>query len=503
MKIQKTTWGQIEWLHGNDAAGANSIVSVGIATVDPFVAQKRHIHYQHDQYIYIIQGVGTDIINGSVRDFQAGMFYHIPPNVTHQLINTGELPVKHILVTVYTPRQNSAGIELPDIDNFSNLLYAAVEAIRGRIQGSVTPPITIFDDMGNLVWQAGQFPAYCMEHCEPNKTPSKCPCFHRCSSNRGPDEKKNIFVCSKGITVVKTPIIYKDHNLGCIFCGHVLLGNESASDEIDMYDTPQGTMMAISRWTSNVAESIVSFCCFSAMRDNLDIKENLIQQKNREREALQNDLKNMQSTVTNLRINRHFLFNTLNAIAGQALIGNKNAAYSAITDLAKMFRYSTSTDLRIVKLKEELEYLRTYIHMQQLRFGDSLKAELVCPEEVLGVTVPFNFLQTFVENAFTHGFADFYGEKHLKLIIERKLNRLIIKIINNGEPLDRHTIDRVINSLGNESGHGLSLSYAKLKSVYGNDFSVDLSSDAVHGTCISINIPFTEKGDSNAEGNNS
>lgn len=503
MKIQKTTWGQIEWLQENDAADTNDIVSVGIVTVDPFVAQKRHIHYQHDQYIYIIQGVGTDIINGTVRNFNEGMFYHIPPNVTHQLINTGELPLKHILVTVYTPRQNGAGFELPDIDNFSNLLYAAVEAIRGRIQGAVTPPITIFDDMGNLVLQAGNFPAYCMEHCEPNKTPSKCACFHRCSSNIGSEEQKQTFKCDKGITVVKAPIIYKDHNLGCIFCGHVLLGNEDSADEIDMYDTPQGTMMAISRWASNVAESIVSFCCFSAMRDNLDIKENLIKQKNREHEVLQNDLRNMQSTVTNLRINRHFLFNTLNAIAGLALIGNKNATYSAITDLAKMFRYSTSADLRIVRLKEELEYLRTYIHMQQLRFGDSLKVELSCPDEVLGATVPFNFLQTFVENAFTHGFADFYGEKHLNLIIEKALNRLIIKVINNGEPLDRHTIDRVRNSLGNESGHGLSLSYTKLKNVYGSDFSVDLSSDAEHGTCISINIPFTEKGDSDAQSNNS
>ena len=335
MKIQKTTWGQIEWLQGDNAADADDWVSVGIATVDPYVAQKRHVHYQHDQYIYIIQGEGTDIINGKVRNFNAGMFYHIPPNVTHQLINTGELPVKHILVTVYAQRKSGTSFELPDIENFSNLLYAAVEAIRGRIQGSVTPPVTIFDDMGNLVLQAGQFPAYCMEHCSPNKTPSKCACFHRCSSRRGPNEQKSIFTCDKGISVVKVPVIYKEHNLGCIFCGHVLLGENAASDEIDMYDTPQGTMMAISRWASNVAESIVSFCCFSAMRDNLDIKENMIKQKSREHEALQQDLKNMQSTVTNLRINRHFLFNTLNAIAGQALMGNKNATYSAITDLAR------------------------------------------------------------------------------------------------------------------------------------------------------------------------
>ena len=141
--------------------------------------------------------------------------------------------------------------------------------------------------------------------------------------------------------------------------------------------------------------------------------------------------------------------------------------------------------------------------MQQLRFGDNLKAELTYPDEVLQAMVPFNFLQTFAENAFTHGFADFYGEKHLQVIIEKKQDRLIIAVINNGEQLDKPTIDRVINSLGNESGHGLSLSYTKLRNVYGNDFSIDMSSDAAEGTRISINIPFKEEGEINAQGNNS
>ncbi len=491
MKIQKTTWGQIQWLNDDDLPPSNHAMSIGIATINPHVTQQSHIHYQNEQFIYIIEGAGIDVINGEEHPFEAGMFYYIPPNVTHQLINTGSAPVKHILVTVYTAKHGARSYELPDIEQFSGYLYAAVEAIRGQIEGASSPPVAIFDDMGNLVLQTGKYPAYCVQHCHPEHNIDKCPCFQATSTEDGISP---FTVCPYGISVFQHTIQYKDHLLGHIVSGHILLSGTGSNREIDMYDTPAGTMLAIQKWTENIVESILSFCSFNALRNSLDLKDSVIAQNQQSRQNLEDSLKAMQNTVTNLRINRHFLFNTLNAIAAQALSGDKSATYQSIVDLAKMFRYTTSVELKIVPLRKELEYLRTYLHMQQLRYGSSLVTELVCPEDVLDGLVPFNLLQPFVENAFTHGFADLPGTKRLRLQFIQDHGRLSITITNNGVAIDQITISRVLEGMGNDSGHGLSLTYSKLKNAYGNDFSICMTSDSAAGTSINISIPLMKQG---------
>ena len=190
------------------------------------------------------------------------------------------------------------------------------------------------------------------------------------------------------------------------------------------------------------------------------------------------------------QINPHFLFNTLNAIAGQALLGDEVATYQAITDLAKMFRYTTSENLKIVPLREELSYLRTYLHMQQLRYGESLSAEVICPKDILDGLVPFNFLQPFVENAFTHGFTNMVDRKILKVEVSQQKERLLFTINNNGTPIDAVTINRILTGMSSGSGHGLSLVYTKLQSTYGDDFSISITSDAQNGTTVSIALSF-------------
>ena len=139
-----------------------------------------------------------------------------------------------------------------------------------------------------------------------------------------------------------------DTILGCICSGHLFLGGQQDTQKIDMYETSTGTLLAIQTWVDNIVEGIINFCSFDSVRQNLRLKEALIEQGRNNQKNLEASLKAMQNTVTNLHINHHFLFNTLNAIAGQALLGDEVATYQAITDLAKMFRYTTSENLKIV-----------------------------------------------------------------------------------------------------------------------------------------------------------
>lgn len=490
VKVQKTSWGEIEWLQVDDASLSQRSMNVGIATVSPHVAQKSHIHHESEQFIYIIEGSGVNVVDGHAQEFKAGEFFYMQPNVTHQIVNTSSAPVRHLLVTVYSPRRHAPANDLPEIENFSGCLHAAAEAIRRRIDSPNSPPVAIFDDMGNLVLQTGIYPTFCLDRCAPQQKPEHCPCFRGRTNPHSMARTSTRFICPNGVTVIRAPVMYKKNLLGSIFSGHMYLGSREAEHgEIDMYDTPEGTIAAVQRWTDNITESIVHFCSFNALRNSLSIKESMIEHNRKRQRVLDDSLKDMQHAVINMRINRHFLFNTLNAIAGLSFASDSDVMYQAITDLAKMFRYTTSEKLKIVQLREEIEYLRTYLHMQQLRYGTRLNAEISCDGEVLDGLVPFNFLQPFVENAFTHGFSDMAGEKILSLQIVRKDGRLVFVVFNNGAEVDIVTIRRVLDAMGNDSGHGLSLTYAKLRAIYGDDFSIDMTSGC-DGTKIMVSVPF-------------
>ena len=489
MNIQKTAWGQIEWLTADDASPVSEVMSVGIATIHPHVRQESHIHYEAEQFIYILQGAGYEFINGKRQSFQKGMFYYLPPNITHEVINPGDEEVVHLLISVPSAFPETLENSEADVENYSSSFYGAVEAIRNQLTETSSLPVTIFDDMGNLVLQNDKYPEYCIAHCDPVRRQRECACF--AGKTSAAVSMGNVgAVCPYGLTVFQIPIKYRNQFLGSIFSGHILLGETETGKRSGMYDTPLGTMMAIQKWMANIAKSLTSFCGFDALRRSLNQRDLLLAQEHHTHQVLEADLRAMRNTVTNLRINHHFLFNTLNAIAGQALEGDRITTYQTIVDLAKMFRYSTANDLQLVPLSSEIEYLNTYLHMQQLRYGSELTVAMAYDENTLGALVPFNFLQPVVENAFTHGFVDFAGQKTLEIRIHAENSRLCFLIANNGTAIDEITLNRIQNSMDRNSGHGMSLVCAKLEATYGEDFSITIRSTEEEGTKIRLEIPY-------------
>lgn len=484
---QNTAWGHIEWL--TDSRD-NCAMSVGVVTILPNMHQEQHVHYENEQFIYIVSGRGREYINGQLHWIEPGMYYHLPANITHETINECDEPIIHLMASVSTNVQEISFLSDTVDENTSHSFYGALEAIRTQVMEQTALPVTIFDDMGNLALQNERFSSFCIKHCNPMEKPAQCECLQHIDNKAGSAGNVGM-TCKHGLTIFHMPILYKDHYLGSIVSGHVRLGGKGYSTEEGMYDTPDNTMLAIQKWMIHVSKSIVGYCSFDAFRQSLNQKDILIQQKQQHSDLLEADLKTMRNQVTNLRINRHFLFNTLNAIAGQVLTGDRMTTYHTLIDLSKMFRYTTNSDTQMVPLRSEVEYLNTYLHLQQLRYGQDLLVTCSIPESVLTCLVPFNFLQPVVENAFTHGFIDFDEQKCLELTISEEDNQLCFRIRNNGVPVDNITLHRVSAALSSNSGHGLSLIYSKLYSVYGEDFSLEIESDSERKTTITIQLPKT------------
>jgi two-component system, LytTR family, sensor kinase len=127
----------------------------------------------------------------------------------------------------------------------------------------------------------------------------------------------------------------------------------------------------------------------------------------RERTARLNaELAKAQLAALRRQIEPHFMFNTLNSIAGMVREQRNDAAVNMIVGLSEFLRRATEDSHRSqVTLAEEVEYLQRYVDIQKVRFGERLQVSVEIPAEILRAQVPSLLLQPLVENAIKHGVA--------------------------------------------------------------------------------------------------
>lgn len=165
--------------------------------------------------------------------------------------------------------------------------------------------------------------------------------------------------------------------------------------------------------------------------------------------------------MTDLKINNHFLFNTLNQMASMALEGGLFPLYQSIIDLSRLFRYMLQNVGNIVPLDVEASSLYAYLELQKVRYGDRLLLEYDINTTLEKWQIPFNILMPLAENAFTHGFSD-TDIRRLALRIYETGAYLNIDIENNGPTLSEETYQKIKQKLLAPTNHGLPMIYKKL-----------------------------------------
>ena len=192
--------------------------------------------------------------------------------------------------------------------------------------------------------------------------------------------------------------------------------------------------------------------------------------------------------MTDLKINNHFLFNTLNQMASMALDGGLFPLYQSIIDLSRLFRYTLQNVGNIVSLDVEASSLYAYLELQKVRYGDNLTLDYEIDTSLEKWQIPFNILMPLAENAFTHGFAD-TNIRHLTLRIYEEGTYLHIDIENNGPALDAEVYKMIKLKLQMSTNHGLPMIYRKLQTYYEDDFLFELRPAEGGGTVVHIKIP--------------
>ena len=117
----------------------------------------------------------------------------------------------------------------------------------------------------------------------------------------------------------------------------------------------------------------------------------------------QKQLRKAEFELLQAQINPHFLYNTLDAIVWSAEAGNQKQVVSMVGSLSEFFRSSLNKGKEIVTIREDLQHVRSYLEIQQIRYQDILTYEINVPEEIYKYTIPKITIQPVVENALYHG----------------------------------------------------------------------------------------------------
>ena len=184
---------------------------------------------------------------------------------------------------------------------------------------------------------------------------------------------------------------------------------------------------------------------------------------------LEKTVKELELNTIKSHINPHFIFNSLNSI--RALVDeNPQRARSAITELSNILRSSMQVEkMETVPLHKELDIVRDYLALEQMRFEERLKVQMDIDEDTLEQPVPPMMLQTLVENAIKHGISKKIEGGTVK-VISRFVNDHFELVVQNSGMLEAVTFDE---------GFGLKSTRDRLRFLYktNSDFQIQNIND--------------------------
>jgi len=185
------------------------------------------------------------------------------------------------------------------------------------------------------------------------------------------------------------------------------------------------------------------------------------------------------------QINPHFLFNTLNAISTLVVEHKNRDAERMIARLSDFLRLTLECDgAPEVPLAEEMAFVRQYLDIQQIRFGDRLAVTNDIDAETLSARVPPLILQPLVENAIRHAIMPRESGGRLGLEARRVGDHLHLRVADDGPgPPDDDT-------LAESNGVGLANVRHRLDALYGDDHAFSLGRADGGGCIVSIALPF-------------
>jgi two-component sensor histidine kinase len=300
------------------------------------------------------------------------------------------------------------------------------------------------------------------------------------------------------LTDWRRPSTWAAHGAALIAIGMAFAAWSAALERwMNPYAIPGGPAPFATVWLKKFwygfLSSLVLYALILAIKYLLDSRHRLAYQQT-ETARLDEQLSKAQLSALRRQIEPHFLFNTLNAIAGLVREQRNDAAVTMIAGLSDCLRRSIADSNRQeVPLGEELEFLQKYMDIQKVRFTDRLQISVDVGAELFSAQVPSLILQPMVENAIKHGIARRVQGGAIRIAAARANGSLTLSVYNDGPSLP-------VDWEETQPGIGISNVRARLRGLYGDAFEFSMKNQKPGGVEVSVSVPFVASPDASAAG---
>ena len=212
---------------------------------------------------------------------------------------------------------------------------------------------------------------------------------------------------------------------------------------------------------------------------------------------LQAQLAEARLTVLRTQLNPHFLFNTLHAVSS-LVERDPRGVRRMISRLSELLRRTLEgTNEQEISLEREIELLRLYLDIMQVRFQGRLLVHIDIDDELLPALVPNLILQPLVENAIKHGVSRVEESGRVEVSARRSEEELVLTVRDNGPGVADGRVDAAGNGARDDSASGVGLrnTRARLEELYGEEQRLTLRPADDGGTIAEVRLPYHTRAD--------
>ena len=206
------------------------------------------------------------------------------------------------------------------------------------------------------------------------------------------------------------------------------------------------------------------------------------------------------------QINPHFLYNTLDIIVWMIENGQREDAVRAVTALARFFRVSLSKGRNIIPVRDELEHVRNYLLIQEMRYKNKFRYVIDCQPEAADLSTIKLVVQPIVENAIYHSMDFMDGDGLIEIRAGTQDGLLTITVSDNGLGMPPEVVEGLLSqeprpeasrreSGRKGSGIGLRNVQERIRLYFGPDYGVSIQSEPDEGTVVTLQMPAVPYGE--------
>ncbi|WP_028545481.1 sensor histidine kinase [Paenibacillus taiwanensis] len=223
-----------------------------------------------------------------------------------------------------------------------------------------------------------------------------------------------------------------------------------------------------------------------------EIKELIAQMKLEEQRKRSAELKALQN-----QINPHFIYNTLSVIKWMSQAQMADNITEAIDGMIKVLSFSTRNTQEFIYIEEEMDFIRSYLELLQLRYYNVFEFELEVDETLLSCKTLKFMVQPFVENAVFHGFVGDSPNYHLHIQVQKAGDDVQFVITDNGVGVEQERLTELMqqemSNTQTMNSIGVGNVSRRLKLHFGEKYGVNIHSSIGKGTQVIILIPAMEQ----------